>query len=256
MANTFIKKDRNIQRGARYTLDEKIYVSYINGPHCVRLIVGEITFNGTADDWRGWWKQHKDRLIVDRAKTDEFRSKHRVTDMLAKVISQFYGARIFSDHLAFVLDSSASMKGDKIANLREQTVEALSPFLQLNHARPNIIDFGGKVEIFYPEELSPNIKGMMRYVESEMDLSLGTRSMDAFVAAMKLHGCDTIYFLSDGAPVRSIREAWDDIRRYVVMMNRYRPVAIYCIGYQASAGGYKGMAQLSWEHDGTSERTD
>jgi hypothetical protein len=80
--------------------------------------------------------------------------------------------------------------------------------------------------------------------------------MDAFIGGHRLHDVDTICFLSDGAPVISIREAWDDIRRYVTMMNRFRPVAIYCIGFKAGWEDYKGMAQLSWEHAGVSERIE
>ena len=56
--------------------------------------------------------------------------------------------------------------------------------------------------------------------------------------------------------MRSIREAWEDIRRYVAFMNRYRPVAVFSIGFKASVSGYMGMAQLSWENSGMSERIE
>ena len=224
--------------------------------YAINSIAGERLAYNTEEELIGWWKTTAPSFAPDRQRTDEFRAKYRVIDMGPKLLSGFYGARIYSDRLAFVLDSSNSMKGEKIENLREQTAEAIAPLIPLGHVKANVVDFGGMVEVYYKDALTDELKGMSKYVTVDMDLSGGTRSMDAFLGGLKLDGVDSIYFLSDGAPVRSIREAWEDIRRYVAFMNRYRPVAVFSIGFKASVSGYMGMAQLSWENSGMSERIE
>ncbi len=221
--------------------------------YAISSIAGERVVYNTEEELEKWWSQTKETYKPDRARTDAFRKETHINDMTVPALAGFYGISITSDRMSFIVDSSGSMKGDKIENLRQQTIDALSLLNKHGHVKTNVIDFGGEVTIYYPELLSPDIKGMMAYVAKGLQLSGGTRTMDALIAGLRIHDLDTICFLSDGAPIISIREPWDDIRRYINMMNRYRPVAIYCISFKADIPDFKGMAQLSWENLGSTE---
>ena len=86
-----------------------------------------------------WLKKNKP--TVDRAATLKFRQSHWARDMDVEGLAGFYGSKILSDRFSFVLDTSKSMEGSKIVNLKanvDQTLEALP-----EHVRLNIVDFGG-----------------------------------------------------------------------------------------------------------------
>ena len=174
--------------------------------YALNSIRGEKSHLQRANQWQEWWDKAKETYKPDIEKTKAFRASYRVIDMFVPVNGEFYGLPIFSDRLCFVVDTSASMKGDKIANLREQTewsIEGLTKVVQFN-----LVDFGGLIKIFYEGGLCNDKKGMIEYVKN-MPMSFATRSLDAMEAGMEIDIVDTIYFLSDGAPVQTQIRKWE-----------------------------------------------
>lgn len=51
-----------------------------------------------------------------------------------------------------------------------------------------------------------------------MHLTYGTRSFDAIWQASRLSGMDSIYFLSDGAPLWGQEDNWPQIQSVFMMM--------------------------------------
>jgi hypothetical protein len=133
--------------------------------YAINSIFGERLVYNTAEELTNWWKEAKPNFTPSRERTDAFRAEHRLNDLSVPSLSGFYGSRIISDRIAFVVDSSGSMQGEKIENLRQQSKDALIPFLKLSHVRANIIDFGGEVKVYYPDTLTDDIKGMILYVD-------------------------------------------------------------------------------------------
>ena len=198
-----------------------------------------------AMDWRRWWGEHGDAFRVDLEATAEFRRTHRVQDVAVAALAEFYGGKIISDRCVFVLDTSMSMKGEKIKELKVNIAATLGQMP--DHMRFNVVDFGGVVRVMKPGALiSARGRDEAKNRIDYMDLSLGTRTFDAMEAATRLPGMDTLMYLSDGAPVAGQFEAWPRIVRAFDLHNRYRPIAMHCILYAPKgakgAGGGKGRA--------------
>ena len=181
------------------------------------------------EQWEAWWKANARKFKVDLTKTIDFRSQVRLQDVGAIALGGFYSISIYSDRCCFVVDYSLSMKGDKIADLKEnmtETVENLRDYVEFN-----ICDFGGDVNLLYDGTLIDNKKKALEYIQYA-PLTGGTRSMDAIERGMMIPEVDTIYFLSDGAPVRSEFNKWGLIHSLIRYMNRYRYIAMSTICFK------------------------
>jgi hypothetical protein len=189
-------------------------------------------------DWHRWWDENGEAFQVDIAATRDFRRANRVQDIQVPPLADFYGGKILSDRVVFVLDTSKSMRGEKIKALKRNmaaTLEDLPP-----HVEFNVVDFGGRVSVMKPGSLiDARQRSHARQLVDYMELTLGTRTFEALEAAVRLPGMDTAVYLSDGAPVGGQFEAWRRITRAFDIYNRYRPVAMHCILYAPGAGGKK-----------------
>ncbi len=150
----------------------------------------------------------------------------------------------------YVVDSSNSMNGDRISSLKQNLTDSI--FALKNHVAFNIVDFGANIDVMQPGNLTRNKdEGKTRVYE--MDLSGATRCFCAIRQAMLLDECDTIYFLSDGAPAKDSVSGWPDIMRAVVLMTRYYQTSVFCIDFDPKAGNRESMRQLAQENYGMHE---
>lgn len=203
--------------------------------------------------WEEWWKGAAKDFKVDSTKSIEFRSSVRLQDAGAVALGGFYSISIYSDRCCFVVDYSLSMKNGKIESLKENmkdTIDNLKDYVQFN-----ICDFGGDVNLLYDGTLIDDKKKANQYIY-DAPLTVGTRSMDAIERGMMLPSVDTIYFLSDGAPVRSEFNKWGLIHSLIRLMNRYRYIAISSICFKAGKGNASNMAQMSNESFGHTEEIE
>ena len=206
-----------------------------------------------VEQWEEWWKANSKTFVIDLNKTIEFRASVRLQDVGAKALGGFYSINIYSDRCCFVVDYSQSMKGDKIADLKENmsnTVENLQDYVQFN-----ICDFGGDVNLLYDGSLVDDKKKALKYIENS-PLTGATRSMDAIERGMMLPEVDTIYFLSDGAPVRSEFNDWGLIHKLIRIMNRYRYIAVSTICFKAGKSNAVKMEELANENYGHTEEIE
>ena len=203
--------------------------------------------------WAAWWAQNGKTFTVDAAASEAFRAKTRVQDVEVPGLGFFYGLSIYSDRMCYVIDSSASMRGARIESLKENLSESIK--LLNDVVMFNLIDFGGDIEALYEGALTDNKKNGMKRVE-EMDLSLATRSFCSMRQGMILDEVDTIFFLSDGAPARDSMRSWAQIQDAILTMNRYCPVAMFCIDFDPSAGNQAAMIKLADWNYGLHESID
>ena len=208
---------------------------------------------GNPYDWASWWQANRDTFRIDRGETKRFRKKFRVQDMPVIPLADFYGVEIASSRVVFVLDTSMSMKGDKIVALKETmafTVQGMPGGLKFN-----VVDFGGVVNVMRPGAMieARHVSKAATLIR-DMSLTGGTRTFDAMEVACYLADADTLVYLPDGAPVAGQFESWDRIIRTFDVYTRYRPLAIHCIHYKrgGAGGGNKSMDALALRNTGTS----
>ena len=164
----------------------------------------------------------------------------------------FYSLPIYSDSFVYTVDTSASMKGNRIESLNENM--EISCEQLLNKAAYNIVDFGGDVEVMDKKLTSDKRKGVARV--KEWGMSLGTRSFCAIRQSMLVPGVDSIYFLSDGAPAMDSVKNWQQITEGVMLLTRYMPIAVHCIDFDPKAGNQAYMINLAKYNEGRHESID
>lgn len=219
--------------------------------HALSSIAGEQK-GSTPEHWLKWWDENRETFKPDPKKTAAFRAKKRVQDVHAKKLGFFYHTSIYSDRVVFTLDTSKSMRGEKFESLKrnlKMTLESLA-----NHVRFNVADFGGHVRVMIPGRMMNAQAGAEAAIHqlSYFELTLGTRSYDGIEAAIATPGMDTIMFLSDGAPVASKLNAWGRIIGGLHLLNRYRPVAVYAVEFNASAANLAALREMAARYWGES----
>lgn len=220
----------------------------LDATYALASIAGD-QYAGTPQDWRTWWDENRLTFEVDPQKTAAFRREFNVQDMRVESLGSFYDLDIYSDRVVFVLDTSMSMRGERINSLKvnlTQTLQTLKPVVAFN-----VVDFGGLITLMKPGALitAREIPLVIGKVQG-LTLTLGTRSYDAMELAMLLPGVDTIIFLSDGAPVAGKFDNWSRIRTAIDVYNRYRPIAIYCLEFSAGRENLAAMEALSEQNYG------
>jgi len=207
---------------------------------------------GNPYDWDGWWGLHRETFQVNPSATQMFRRRYKVKDMPVIPLADFYGIEIISARMVFVLDTSASMRGEKIVKLKETmalTVEGLPLDLQFN-----VVDFGGMIRVMKPGSLieAKHVSKASNIIQG-FTTTLGTRTFDAMEVATNLPVMDTMVYLSDGAPVAGQFQNWARIIRTFDILNRYRPVSIHTVHYSVGGGGRgsSGMSSLADRNVGT-----
>ncbi len=217
--------------------------------YALNAIKGNKSTYQNAKQWSQWWTEQAATFTVDASRSKQFRQTYLPIDMHVPSNGDFYGLPIYSDRLCFVVDTSYSMKGDRIANLREQltmSIESLEKSVFFN-----LVDFGGKVKIYYEGDLCQDTQGLTDYVAA-MTLSGGTRSFDSMEVGMQIGPVDTIYFLSDGRPIASQLNNWKDIHTTLSLQNRYRPISIFSVSFSAGQQSATEMKRMSRCNDGRS----
>jgi HEAT repeat protein len=205
--------------------------------------------------WENHWAEVKDTFKPDRQATLDYRKRVKLHHINLNGIGSFYNLSIFSDRFAYVLDTSMSMKGARIANLKLHLKDSMRALA--DHVRFNAVTFGGKIKLLSDKQLISSSAGS--YIAQTVDnieLNPPTRSYDAIEVACKMPAIDTIMFLSDGAPVSGHMERWSGIIAAYSYFNRYRPVAMYTIEFDAGRRNAEKMAEFAHRNYGRSGSPD
>lgn len=196
----------------------------------------------TADAWAGWWKTNGPSFAVDAEASAAYRARTPVQRIDLVALGFFYSLPIQSDRICYVVDSSMSMKGDRIASLRRNLAESIDGLAK--HVRYDIVDFGGDVVVLEADGLLEDRRKGVKRAE-DMPLSLGTRAYDGMERAARIPALDTMLFLSDGAPVRGQFNSWPDILRVLSVMHRYAPLAIHSVNFDPNPANAAAMRKLA-----------
>lgn len=209
--------------------------------HALSCIAGEQKAQ-TAEAWAGWWTTNGPGFEVDAEASAAYRARTPVQRVDLVALGFFYSLPIQSDRICYVVDSSQSMKGDRIASLRRNLAESVDGLAK--PVRYDIVDFGGDLTVLEADGLLEDRRKGVKRAE-DMPLSGGTRAYDAMERAARIPAVDTLLFLSDGAPVRGQFNAWSDILRVLSVMHRYAPVAIHSVNFDPNPANAAAMRKLA-----------
>jgi hypothetical protein len=229
----------------------------------LRLALGNTLFQLTgqsaywdADTWKAWWERAEAGFQVSPIPPDPPENTGGDT-----VVGTFYGLRLESDSVIFVIDKSGSMQatgnpgtGDQ-ARSRNRLVEAVDEVFTAiaglaDEDQVNVIMFSSGVRA-WKKSLSAlsarnreNLSGFLKKQRPDG----GTNVFDALEEAILTDGVDKILLLSDGEPTEGRFIAEEDILREVRKLNATKRIAIDTI----SLGGESRLLRtLAEENEGT-----
>jgi hypothetical protein len=202
-------------------------------------------FGGDADKWKEWWAENRSKLkVVDRTKASPIGSFGNV--------GQYYGIPICAKRVVFVLDTSLSMRGERIEAAKTELVRAINALPQ--EVSFDVLAFDNAVRPWRPELVPASESNKRQAVNAVMEQPLNTRtcSFDALESAFGLNP-EAIFFLSDGAPFGGKIDNPADILSTVGTWNRVRRISIHSIGVGVREPGakvyadfLKGLAEKNW----------
>ena len=161
--------------------------------------------------------------------------------------------KIIDKNLIFVLDSSGSMSGKKIAQAKE-AVRFVIDHLEKGD-KFALVDFDDGVDVFSPDLVpaSPeNREKALRFVD-EIEDSGGTNINDALLRTLKMveqEGRPSyVLFLTDGLPTVGVTETADILRNVGQANSRNTRIFVFGVGYDVNT---ELLDRLSSDNRGTS----
>ena len=206
------------------------------------VITGETFESGPS--WRSWWDKRKDGFQVPPLETVV-----GVVQREDKKAITYYGIRVNSSKVIFVVDMSGSMVGAKLQEAKKQLKGAVGKFDPRCYF--NVIFFGDWItawETRLQQATPPAKDDALRFVDN-MNASGGTNIYDAVMEAMKDQYVDTIFLLTDG--VSTIGSMTDPGRMLasITSANRRRGVQINCVGLGDHDREF--LQELAYQNNGT-----
>lgn len=238
---------------------------YHNVRQRLTLLTGEDFF--TQEKWQGWWSANGGEGW-DPSKKGEAREAATRERGPAEEIPSFFGSEIASNRLVFVIDTSGSMEmTDRPADFEgdDEQYAALNPddpkikaTQRIERAKAaaiaaieklgptqsfNVIGFAETNKMWKPAVVPAtpeNKKAAIEFCRGLVEDG-GTYTGEALAAAFADPAIDTIYLLSDGAPMKKVGNpgeqqkqfAEEEIRKVLYMvreLNRFRRVKINTFG--------------------------
>jgi Mg-chelatase subunit ChlD len=200
-------------------------------------------FKGQGSQWKRWWEQEGAGFTIPSAEELRKRELEREERRLRQVTraSTFFGVRVVSHRVCFVIDTSGSMEetlpGDQPGERGPTRIEVarrelLSCLDALEAGTSfNLIPFSSGVEPWKESavEGTQEVLAEAREFVQRLGALGGTNIHGALAQAFADPSVDTIYFLSDGEP--SVGELTDPlaIRQAVQSWNEHRGVVIHTI---------------------------
>jgi hypothetical protein len=221
-------------------------------------------YSDNSEGWTNWWKENNEKFQIlsdadlEKVKTGDEEWRLRQT---TRVESKFFGIRIISHRVIFIIDVSGSMdegllndyRGKAVKNRMEVAKTELSKCIQgLDPgALFNIYPFSSDVEKWVDGSLAAanekNRLDAVGFVEKLGPFG-GTNLYGAIQAAFKDPDVDTIFIMSDGEP--SVGDVIEPtvIRDHVKAWNEHRKIVLNTI---AVGGQFAILEWLAQDSGGT-----
>jgi len=237
---------------------------------CLHRMTGAIFTADQHRQWREFWLQEKERIVVP-----EHLAEPRTANATR---SGFFGIPVSGHSIAFVIDTSGSMKEpfgvtstergrgraaeqatSRLAAAKEQVllaVQAMAP-----EARYQLMTFDSEAKVWSrrPVPPTPATTRSLTEVLSHLKADGGTDVYDALALALTLDhvrfgdegaaAIDEMFLLSDGEPTAGAVREPDEILRLVREANRYLKVRINTV-FAGNGQGQDFLRRLAAENGG------
>lgn len=206
------------------------------------------SFGPRYQPWKAWWEKEgkKGFKIPSASELKDARERLEVARLKETTGARFFGIRIISEHVVFIIDVSGSMdeltrsryvnvKGaPRIAKAKEELLASLDGLTPNSFF--NIIPFSGSAYSWKPSmvQWSPEVLAEAKEYVSKLGAGGATNLMDSLNIAFDDPEVDTIFLLSDGEPTAGPITDPKSIRKAVQLMNRNRDVTINSIAIGTS----------------------
>lgn len=217
----------------------------------IRIEFANVLFNLTGQpfrtaekSWLAWWRKEGSNFeVISVADLEEAREKEELRRLKQVTNSKFFGIRIVSHRVIFIIDVSGSMEekmvtqfeGEssltRMAVARRELINSIK--LMERGALFNIIVFSSGVDPW----LEDGIAGANQVERDEAEAFVArlkpggaTNLYDSVKLAFGDPDVDTIFILSDGEPTAGAVTDVNRIRKDVAAWNEHRDIKINTIG--------------------------
>ena len=217
----------------------------------IKVEFGDILFQLTGQpfrqadkSWRAWWAKEKGGFdVISLAKLEDAKAAMELRRLKEVTNSKFFGIRIISQRVIFIIDVSGSMEenmrvqfegGDALTRIEVARRELTLAIQGLARgALFNIVTFSSGVDAWLEGGVAAADKVSREEAEAFVSRLLpggGTNLYESIQLAFEDPDVDTIFILSDGEP--SMGEVTDpaQIRKDVALWNKHRNITINTIG--------------------------
>ena len=217
----------------------------------VRIEMSNVLFNLTGQpfrvaekSWLNWWKDNSDSFeVISLAQLEAAKAKEELRRLKQVTNSKFFGIRILSHRVIFIIDVSGSMEekmstqfeeGSSLTRMAVARRELINSIKGMERgALFNIIIFSSEVDKW----LEDGIAGANQVERDEAEAFVarlkpggGTNLYDSIKMAFEDPEVDTIFILSDGEPTVGAVTDVNRIRKDVQAWNEHRNIEINTIG--------------------------
>ncbi len=234
--------------------------------------------------WRTWWQQNRETAKIQGISREEFERIKAGEEQQSTGL--YYGLRILSEYVTFIVDVSASMEepynveeeteraGDgkggttgvgekgklgkstrtvtrrKIDVAKRELIQCLRGLSDGTHF--NIFKFSGDFHAWQPALVAIDTRIRNEAIAWVEALGPGgtTNVFDTLESALKDQDVNTIYFLSDGAPTAGSIQDTPGILGKIGELNQARKVKIHTIGLHLDSEAEKLMQGLAEQNFG------
>jgi hypothetical protein len=188
-------------------------------------------FRDNDRDWANWWNENRNRFKFPPAGT----ALPEVS--LDDQKPSYYGIPICAKRVVFVLDTSASMRGQPIEAAKQALLKSIESLPE--EVAFAVVFFDATATTWQPRLIpaSNEAKRIAAQIITERGLKLGTASSAALNVAFSLEP-EAIYFVSDGEPTDGTPA---QIVSSASQFNRTRRVSIHTIGVVTQRNGGIGL---------------
>ncbi len=226
-----------------------------------KLTGGDESGPWLAADWRDFWAAKKCNEQWDESKRKSPLSGPHTA------LPDFFGAKVVSRKVIFVMDLSSSMTvtdsgGQRLARMKKELCATIGKLDK--DAQFNVLGYNSRL-FPWKSRLSPatedNKASAIEFVK-KMKAEAYTNTDDALKTAFTDKKMDSIFLLSDGVPLRKehkdqMSDAFiQGILDWVSQVNRFRRVVLHTFGFEAigkEPGGdrcVKFLTELAKQNDG------
>ena len=214
----------------------------------LKLLTAE-DFGNSTKMWRNWWRDHKADFKVPSLKDAQAAQAERGERKdKNSTKASFYGMRIISDRLCFVIDNSGSMTAKtksgktRLKAMQDQLTETFTGLP--DGTLVNMAFFAAKVKLWSDELRMLNTSSREKAIEMINEIGTGSATItyEGLLAGLADPRVDTIYILTDGQPYGGALPNTGDILREIGRINSVRHVVINCISVGQDSNFLKKLA--------------